>query len=99
MAEVLERVTLRERNVATIPAVVRETLHVHPGDLLEFVLDDDGRVYVRGARVVPADQAWFWTEQWQQGEREASEDVAAGRVEQRTRGFRDDLGTRRPRDL
>lgn len=25
-------------------------------------------------------QAWFWTEAWQAGEREADEDIAAGRV-------------------
>ena len=27
------------------------------------------------------DQMWFWTPQWQQMEREAEEDIAAGRVE------------------
>ena len=26
-------------------------------------------------------QAWFWTTEWQAGEREADEDIAAGRVE------------------
>jgi hypothetical protein len=29
---------------------------------------------------VPKDQAWYWTEQWQQWEREADEDIVAGRV-------------------
>jgi len=29
---------------------------------------------------VPADQAWFWTERWQEMERDADADVAAGRV-------------------
>jgi hypothetical protein len=28
---------------------------------------------------VPADQAWFWTPQWQAMEREADADFAAGR--------------------
>lgn len=28
--------------------------------------------------VVPADQRWFWTEEWQAGEREASAEIAAG---------------------
>ena len=28
-----------------------------------------------------ASQAWFWTPEWQQMEREADEDIAAGRVE------------------
>lgn len=28
--------------------------------------------------VVPADQRWFWIEEWQAGEREASAEIAAG---------------------
>lgn len=31
-------------------------------------------------KVVTGDQAWFWTPEWQQGEREADEDLAAGRL-------------------
>jgi hypothetical protein len=27
---------------------------------------------------IPTDQRWFWTEEWQAGEREASEQIAAG---------------------
>lgn len=26
------------------------------------------------------DQSWFWTKRWQQGEKEADEDIKAGRV-------------------
>jgi hypothetical protein len=26
------------------------------------------------------DQAWFWTEEWQAGERQVDEDIAAGRT-------------------
>ena len=29
---------------------------------------------------IDPDQAYFWTEEWQKGEREADEDIAAGRV-------------------
>jgi len=28
----------------------------------------------------PADQAWFWTPEWQAGEREVDEAIAAGRT-------------------
>jgi hypothetical protein len=31
-------------------------------------------------RHIPADQRWFWTPEWQAGERQADEDLAAGRV-------------------
>lgn len=36
-----------------------------------------------GERVeIDPDQAWFWTDEWQQKEREADEDIAAGRYEE-----------------
>jgi hypothetical protein len=38
-------------------------------------------VVVRGMKMIPADQAWLWTESWLAGEREASEDITAGRVD------------------
>jgi len=31
-------------------------------------------------RHIPADQAWFWTPEWQAGEKKADADLAAGRV-------------------
>lgn len=31
-------------------------------------------------REIDPEQAWFWTPEWQEGEREADEDIAAGRV-------------------
>ncbi|WP_236574567.1 hypothetical protein [Nocardiopsis sp. FR26] len=31
---------------------------------------------------MPEDQAWFWTPEWQQGEREASGQIAAGLTEE-----------------
>ena len=35
---------------------------------------------MRPKKLIDADQAWFWTEEWQKGEREASEDIARGRA-------------------
>jgi len=42
--------------------------------------EDSGTVWVRGMRMIPADQAWFWSAEWQQNEREASAAIATGRV-------------------
>ena len=70
---------MRERGQLTLPPEVRQALHVEPGDEVEFEVTDDG-VVVRGLKMIPAAQAWFWTDSWQRGEREASEDIAAGRT-------------------
>ncbi len=76
----VRRSTLREKGQVTIPAEVRKALHLDPGDEIEFLVEEDGRVAVRGLKVVPADQAWFWTEQWQGKEADATADISAGRV-------------------
>ena len=31
-------------------------------------------------RVIDAGQAWFWSSEWQEGEREVQEDLGAGRL-------------------
>lgn len=58
---------------STLPRQVRAALHVGEEDDVAFV--DTGR----GIVVCPADQAWYWTPEWQEGEREADADLSAGR--------------------
>ena len=82
----VRRGTLREKGQITLPPEVRAALRVEVGDEIEFTLAAGGGVLMQGLKMIPADQAWFWTETWQRGEREASADVAAGRVE----AFKDD---------
>jgi AbrB family looped-hinge helix DNA binding protein len=72
------RTTLRQKGQITLPAEIREALHVEDGDEIEFELTSDGRVLMSGLKMIPADQAWFWTETWQAGEREASSQLARG---------------------
>ncbi|MFN2615964.1 MAG: AbrB/MazE/SpoVT family DNA-binding domain-containing protein [Thermoleophilaceae bacterium] len=73
------RSTLRSRGQLTVPADVRAALHVGEGDDVEFDVTKDGTVVLRGLKAIPADQAWFWTPEWQAGERAASKEIAAGR--------------------
>jgi antitoxin PrlF len=72
----MTRTTLRQKGQITLPAEIREALHVEDGDEIEFELMPDGRVLMSGLTMIPADQAWFWTEAWQAGEREASAQLA-----------------------
>ena len=81
MARVHEFMTLQKRGVVSLPASVRDRLHLdQPGARLEIIETDDGRFELRGVLPVPADQAWFWTDRWQRMEREADADIAAGRT-------------------
>ncbi|WP_338699930.1 AbrB/MazE/SpoVT family DNA-binding domain-containing protein [Streptomyces sp. Q6] len=72
------RTQLRGKGQLTLPGEVRKALHIEAGDDVEFVVAADGSVQLRGLKTIPAEQAWFWTEEWQAGEREASRQIAAG---------------------
>lgn len=75
-------VGVQRRGLIALPADLRQRLHLdEPGAQLEVTERADGVIELRPALPVPADQAWFWTEHWQQREREVDEHVAAGRVE------------------
>lgn len=77
---------VRGKSQVTIPGEVLLELGVKPGDRIEFLLEDDGRMVVRGIKEVPVDQSWFWSPEWQEGERQVDEEATAGRV----RIFEDD---------
>ncbi len=59
---------------------IRRSAHLEEGDLLEAELTADG-ILLRPQKLIDAAQAWFWDSDWQEGEREADEDLAAQRVE------------------
>ena len=72
--------TIRNKGQVTIPAHIRKAAHLEEGDPVEFELVAEG-ILLRPRKVIDATQAWFWTPEWQAGERRADEDLAAGRVE------------------
>ena len=73
--------TVQSRGTVALPADLRRRLHLDGADAqVKLVEHDDGRVELVPVVVVPADQAWFWTERWQAMEREADADIAAGRA-------------------
>lgn len=43
--------TLTSKGQTTIPKDIRERLNLHPGDRLEFVIDEDSRVLVLPASI------------------------------------------------
>ena len=63
----------------TLPAAVRKKLGIAEGDLIEVMVEGD-RAMLLPKKLIDKSQAYFWTKEWQQAEREASEDIKAGRV-------------------
>jgi len=63
----------------TLPASVRKELGVEEGDLIEIEVRDEHALLIP-KKLVDKNQAYFWTKEWQEAEKEASADIKAGRV-------------------
>ncbi len=61
----------------TIPQEAFEALQLEPGDFLEVQVTE-GSLQLVPQKLIPRDQAWFWSKEWQEGEREASDEIAQG---------------------
>lgn len=71
-------INVRDRGQISLPAAVRKKFHLdEPGAQVELI-ERDGEIVLRPMLPIPASQAWFWTEEWQAGEREADAEEAAG---------------------
>jgi AbrB family looped-hinge helix DNA binding protein len=68
---------VRQKGVVTIPQSIRQQLDLQEGDQVIFSVRD-GSIVITPATVVPRDQAWFWTAEWQAKEAEADAEIAQG---------------------
>lgn len=72
---------MQRRGILTLPKAIRAKFGLdEPGAQVEIVEQTDGTLLVRPLTAVPASQRWFWTTEWQDGEHEVDEAVAAGDV-------------------
>jgi AbrB family looped-hinge helix DNA binding protein len=67
------------RHQVTIPKEIVDKLRLKSGDYVEVTLEDS-RVVIVPKAIVDREDAWFWSKEWQEKEREADEDIKAGRV-------------------
>ena len=70
---------IRSNGQITLPASIRRRAKLSEGDALEVIVEEDGTIRLVPQVLVDRSQAYFWTERWQEGEREAEEDLRIGR--------------------
>ena len=75
-----ELIQVRKKAQLTLPQSVRQKLGIEEGDFLDVSVQQ-GAILLKVKRLIDKSQTWFWTERWQQGEREAEEDIRSGRVQ------------------
>jgi len=76
-----ELIQIRKKAQLTLPLSVRKKLGLEEGDYMDVQVKD-GEIILKVKKLIDKDQAWFWTKRWQQGEKEAEEDIHAGRTHQ-----------------
>lgn len=72
-------VKIGPKHQITIPREVFDSLRLEVGDFLETQIRDDALILIP-KKLVPKDQGWFWTEEWQKKEKEADAAIRKGEV-------------------
>jgi antitoxin PrlF len=72
---------LRSNGQMTLPATIRKQARVKEGDSFEAHVDEEGVFHLVPQVVIERSQLYFWSDRWQDGERETDEDLRAGRYE------------------
>jgi bifunctional DNA-binding transcriptional regulator/antitoxin component of YhaV-PrlF toxin-antitoxin module len=72
--------TVQGRGTVALPSELRRKYRLdQAGAQVEVTERDDGVIELRPALPVPVDEMWFWSEGHQHAEREAEDDITAGR--------------------
>ena len=72
-------VQIHKHHQITLPDEIHKPLNLEEGALLEASIDK-GIILLVPKDLIDKDQTWFWTKEWQEGEREADEDIKTGRI-------------------
>lgn len=75
----MARSKIGARHQITIPKDVFEELDLEEGDYVEVTAKGD-RIEIIPQTMIPRYQKWFWTEEWQQKEKEAERDIRDGKI-------------------
>ena len=58
----------------TIPVNIRKSLKLKVGHMVDFDVKDN-KIILSLKKIIDEDQSWFWTEEWQKGEKEVTESL------------------------
>ncbi len=72
-------VDLKQKSQVTIPNEVVKKLKLVVGDKLDVVVMD-GKIIITPVVIIPKDQMWFYSKEWQEGEKLVDKQVAEGKI-------------------
>ncbi len=68
------RMEVRNRNQVTLPKALTKTLAIREGDILEYTIEG-GKIIITPKTLVPKEQAWYWSKEWQAAEKEVEQEI------------------------
>lgn len=72
-------IDLKQKSQVTIPKKIVEKLGLKVGDKID-IEEKNGKLILTPVAIVPRDQAWFYTPEWQKGEAEVDRQLKEGKV-------------------
>jgi antitoxin MazE len=72
-------VDLKQKSQVTIPNEVVKKLGLAVGDKLDVVVMD-GKIIITPVVIIPKDQMWFYSKEWQDGEKDVDRQVREGKT-------------------
>jgi antitoxin MazE len=70
---------IRERSQITIPNEIIQSLNLKSGDMVDISVNND-QIILKPIIMIDKAQAWFWSREWQDAEKEAQKEIKAGKV-------------------
>jgi len=70
---------IRSRSQITIPSEIIKKLNLQQGDTLEVEVEGD-QIVLRPVVAIPKNQAYFWTKEWQQEEKQIQSDIETDKI-------------------
>jgi len=74
-------VDLKSKSQVTIPASLIKKMKLKPGDKFD-ITEKEGKILLTPVIMVPKNQAWFYSEQWQKEEAQVEKEIAEGKVQE-----------------
>lgn len=75
----MELIKIQKKYQITLPKAVRDSFSLEIGDYIE-IEKSEGKILLKPISVIPKDQKYFHTKEWQKKEAEADNDIKEGAV-------------------
>jgi antitoxin MazE len=72
-------IEFKQKSQVTIPKKMVDKLNLKRGDLID-ISEVEGKLLLVPVATVPRDQMWFYSPEWQIGEKEVSKQLKEGKV-------------------